>query len=208
VHAPREGAQPYSCNPWTVIYGEPRALWPLGSGRDFPHHTISVPPDDFALFLVQSALAGERKAVRAALVMSRKRTAQLAPAKRILIIDDHPLVRRGLTALIDAEPDLIVCAQAANQEDGLRAIAATRPDLAVVDLSLGDGGGLDLIREIRSCYGGLRVLVVTMHLAPLYARRTFAAGASGYVIKSEMTKTLLMAIRSVLRGETYGAPAI
>jgi len=139
--------------------------------------------------------------------MSRKRTAQLAHAKRrILIIDDHPLVRRGLTALIDAEPDLTVCAQAANQEDGLRAIAATRPDLAVVDLRLGDGDGLDLIREVRSCYRGLRVLVVTMHVAPLYAQHAFAAGASGYVTKSEMNETLLMAIRSVLRGETYGAP--
>jgi DNA-binding NarL/FixJ family response regulator len=133
---------------------------------------------------------------------------QLPPAKRrIVIIDDHPLVQRGLTALIDAEFDLIVCAQAANQEDGLRAIAATRPDLAVVDLSLGDGDGFDLIREIRFRHGGLRVLVATMHVAPLYAQRAFAAGASGYVTKSEMTETLLMAIRSVLRGETYGAPA-
>ena len=164
-------------------------------------------PDDFALFPVQSARGGERRAARAASVMSRKRTAQLAHAKRrILIIDDHPLVRRGLTALIDAEPDLTVCAQAANQEDGLRAIAATRPDLAVVDLRLGDGDGLDLIREVRSCYRGLRVLVVTMHVAPLYAQHAFAAGASGYVTKSEMNETLLMAIRSVLRGETYGAP--
>jgi DNA-binding NarL/FixJ family response regulator len=148
------------------------------------------------------------RAAGAESVMSRKRTPQSAPAKwRILIIDDHPLVRRGLTALIDAEPDLIVCAKAATREDGLRAIAATRPDLAVVDLSLGDGDGLDLIREIRSRHGGLRVLVLTMHAAPLYIQRAFAAGASGYVTKSEMTGTLLMAIRTVLRGETYGMPA-
>jgi DNA-binding NarL/FixJ family response regulator len=140
--------------------------------------------------------------------LPRKRTPQLVPAKRrILIIDDHPLVRRGLAALIDAERDLIVCAQAATREDGLRAIAATRPDLAVVDLSLGDGDGLDLIREIRSRYAGLRVLVLTVHVAPRYVQRAFAAGASGYVTKSKMTETLLMAIRSVLRGETYGAPA-
>ena len=139
--------------------------------------------------------------------MVRKRTAQPAPVKRrILIVDDHPLVRRGLRALINAEPDLIVCAEAATQQDGVDAIAAARPDLAVVDLSLGHGDGLDLVREFRSRHGGLRVLVLTMHDAPAYVRRAFAAGANGCVSKQELTETLLMAIRSVLRGETYAAP--
>ncbi len=139
--------------------------------------------------------------------MVRKRTAQPAPVKRrILIVDDHPLVRRGLRALINAEPDLIVCAEAATQQDGLGAIATARPDLAVVDLSLGHGDGLELVREIRSREAGPRVLVLTMHDAPEYVRRAFAAGADGYVSKQELPETLLMAIRSVLRGETYAAP--
>ena len=139
--------------------------------------------------------------------MVRKRTAQSAPVKRrILIVDDHPLVRRGLRALINAEPDLIVCAEAATQQDGLVGIATTRPDLAVVDLSLGHGDGLELVREIRSTQAGLRVLVLTMHDAPAYVRRAFAAGADGYVSKQELTETLLMAIRSALWGETYAAP--
>ena len=127
----------------------------------------------------------------------------VANQRRNLIVDDHPLVRRGLKALIDAEPDLIVCGEAATREDGLRAIAVARPDLVVVEPSLVRGDGLELIREIRSRYEGLRVLALTMHEAPLYVRRAFAAGASGYVTKSEMTETLLAAIRSVLSGGTY-----
>ncbi len=136
--------------------------------------------------------------------MFTQRKVQSSPTRRrILIADDQPLVRRGLKAVIDAEPDLIVCGEAATREDGLRAIAAARPDLVVVEPSLVRGDGLELIREIRSRYEGLRVLALTMHEAPLYVRRAFAAGASGYVTKSEMTETLLTAIRSVLSGGTY-----
>jgi DNA-binding NarL/FixJ family response regulator len=141
--------------------------------------------------------------------MPRKRIAKPQRAKRrILIVDDHPLVRRGLTALINAEPDLVVCAEAANSRDGLAAIAAERPDLVIADPSLGDddGDGLDLVRQIRSRLGGPRVLVLSMYEGPLVVQRAFAARAHGYVAKREMTETLLMAIRSVLRGETYGAP--
>jgi CheY-like chemotaxis protein len=104
--------------------------------------------------------------------MLRKRTAQPTPVKqRILIVDDHPLVRRGLTAVINGEADLIVCAEAAAGRDGLGAIAAARPDLVIADLSLGGGDGLERVREIRSRHAGLRVLVLTMHDAPLYVRR-------------------------------------
>ena len=145
--------------------------------------------------------AGESHAV---MTMFTQRKVQSSPTRRrILIADDQPLVRRGLKAVIDAEPDLIVCGEAATREDGLRAIAAARPDLVVVEPSLVRGDGLELIREIRSCYEGLRVLALTMHEAPLYVRRVFAAGASGYVTKSEKTETLLTAIRSVLSGGTY-----
>jgi DNA-binding NarL/FixJ family response regulator len=139
--------------------------------------------------------------------MSRKRAPQPARAKRrIFIVDDHPLVRRGLTALINAEPDLIVCGEAATLQDGIVAVASAQPDLVVVDLSLGDNDGLELVREIRSRRPGPRVLVLTMHEAPLYVERAFAAGAHGYVAKREMTETLLTAIRRVLRGRRYGEP--
>ena len=138
--------------------------------------------------------------------MLRKTAQSPPPRRRILIIDNHPLVRRGLTALINAEPDLIVCAEATNPREGLEAIGDAQPDLVIVDLSLRHSNGLELVREIRSRHEGLRVLVVTMLEAPQYVRRAFAAGANGYVTKKEMTETLLMAIRRVLRGETYGAP--
>jgi DNA-binding NarL/FixJ family response regulator len=139
--------------------------------------------------------------------MLRKRTAQSRQdRRRILIVDDHPLIRRGLTALINAEPDLIVCAEAVTLQDGLVAIAAARPDLVITDLSLIDGDGLELVRDVRARHLGLRILVLSTHDSPLYVRRAFAAGADGYLAKHRMTEMLLPAVRSVLRGETYGAP--
>jgi DNA-binding NarL/FixJ family response regulator len=140
--------------------------------------------------------------------MFRKRMPPTAPDKRrVLIVDDHPLVRRGLTALINAEPDLIVCAEAATKQEGLVAIAVARPDLVIADLSFIDGNdGLDLVKDIRARHAGLRVLVLSLHDSPHYIRRAFAAGADGYLAKHEITETLLLAIRNVLRGETYGAP--
>lgn len=127
---------------------------------------------------------------------------------RILIVDDHPLVRRGLIALIDSEPDLTVCASVAGHREGLEAIASTRPDLVIADLSLGEGDGFGLIRDIRSRDADLPVLVLTLHEAPQYARRAFRAGASGYLSKQEMTGTILVAIRRVIGGERYVRPKI
>jgi CheY-like chemotaxis protein len=165
-------------------------------------------PDDVALVVAQSGQTDVRTVARPSSIMPRKRSAQTAQVKRrILIVDNHPLVRRGLRALIDAEPDLTVCAEAASPEDGLGAIAETRPDLVIADLSLGPGDGLELVKAIRSRHANLRVLLLTMHDMPRQVRRAFAAGASGHVSKQEKTETLLMAMRSVLRGETYGAPA-
>jgi DNA-binding NarL/FixJ family response regulator len=138
--------------------------------------------------------------------MLRKTKQSPRARRRILIIDNHPLVRRGLKALINAEPDLTVCAEAASSQDGLEAIGDAQPDLVIVDLSLRDGDGLELVREIRSRHESLRVLVLTMLEAPQYVRRAFAAGANGYVTKKETPETLLIAIRRVLRGKTYGAP--
>ena len=129
------------------------------------------------------------------------------PAKRrILIVDDHPLVRRGLSALIDNEPDLTVCAKAATQRAGLDAIAASQPDLVIADLSLQNGDGLEMVKEIRLRHKHLPVLVLSMHDAALYAERAFKAGASGYVIKEEMSDTVLLAVRRVLDGQKYLSP--
>lgn len=139
--------------------------------------------------------------------MTTKSPRQRSPVKRqILIVDDHPLVRRGLTALINCEADLIVSGQAATRREGLTAIASCRPDLVIADLSLGDDDGLVLVREIRLGDDSLPILVLTMHDGPAHLERVFRAGASGYVSKQELTDVLLIGIRRVLAGERYVSP--
>ena len=127
--------------------------------------------------------------------------------QRILIIDDHPLVRRGLSALIDNEPDLMVCAAATHRE-GCNSIGDSRPDLVITDLRLEVSDGFGLIEEIRASHAELPVLVLSMHAAPHYVRRALNAGANGYVSKQEIGETLLIAIRSVLEGATYVSPKL
>lgn len=125
--------------------------------------------------------------------------------QRILIIDNHPLVRRGLSTLIDNEPDLMVCA-AVTRCEALEAIATRRPDLVITDLWLAEADGFGPITAIRASHADLPVLVLSMHVAPRYAQRALHAGANGYVSKQEMGETLLIAIRSVLDGDTYVSP--
>ena len=139
---------------------------------------------------------------------SRRTSRQPSNERRILIIDGHPLVRRGLTALIDNEPDLTVCGEAATQQEGLDAITATTPDLVIADDQLEDGDGLDLVKQIRSRHQRLPVLLLSMHDQPGDAGRALQAGASGYVSKQEMADTVLIAIRCVLDGERYVSPDI
>lgn len=130
-----------------------------------------------------------------------------APAKaRVLLVDDHPIVRKGLVQLIDAAPDLQVCGDAADADSALRMLDETRPDLAVVDLSLKDRSGLDLIRELRATRPDLPVLVLSMHDENLHAERVLRAGAGGYVMKEEAAENVLEAIRKVLKGEVYLSP--
>jgi len=123
--------------------------------------------------------------------------------RRILIVDDHSLVRRGLTALIDNEPDLIVCAEGATHRSGRAAVESSRPDLVIADLRLGPDDGLALVRDVRLGHRDLPILVLSMHDAPTWTQRALDAGANGYVCKQEMGETLLLAIRCVLGGEMY-----
>ena len=127
---------------------------------------------------------------------------------RILIVDDHPLLRRGLRALIDAEPDLVVAGEAADHRAGLEAIGSSTPDLVIADLSLGDGDGVEMVKEIRTRHPGLPILVVSMHDAPTHVERAFRAGATGYVSKREMGEAVLSGIRTVLAGDRYVSPTI
>jgi DNA-binding NarL/FixJ family response regulator len=126
------------------------------------------------------------------------------PAKRrILIVDAHALVRRGLASLIDGEPDLSVCAAVGTPQEGLEAIASAGPDLVIVDLSFEEGLGLDLVRKILSRHPDMPVLIISILDAPIYAERAFEAGATGYVTKQELDETVLIAIRTVLAGDKY-----
>ena len=120
---------------------------------------------------------------------------------RILIADDHPMVREWLGQLINREPNLVVCGEAADAAQTLRAIETLRPDMAVVDLAMEGTHGTDLIKDITSRYEGLLVLVLSMHDEPLYAERAIRAGARGYVTKREGAEKIRQAILRVLDGE-------
>jgi len=124
-------------------------------------------------------------------------------AKRVLIVDDHPMMRQGLAQLIDNEPDLKVVAEADTGGQGLDIVVAQKLDLAVVDISLPDKNGLELIKDIRAVKPELPILIVSMHDEALYAERVLRAGARGYIMKQEGGKKLLQAIRQVLTGQIY-----
>jgi DNA-binding NarL/FixJ family response regulator len=122
---------------------------------------------------------------------------------RILIVDDHPMMRQGLALLIDHEADLQTCSEADTAGQALNLIASQKPDLVLADISLPDKSGLELIKDIQALHPGLPVLVVSMHDESLYAERVLRAGGRGYVMKQEGGKKLMQAIRQVLAGQTY-----
>ena len=125
---------------------------------------------------------------------------------RVLIVDDHPIVRRGLSDLIALEPDLEVCGEAADMAEAINQIKTNCPDIAIIDISLKSGYGLELIEHIKANHNGVRMLVSSMHDEMLFAERSLRAGALGYIPKHEATENLLDAIRQVLRGEIYLTP--
>jgi DNA-binding NarL/FixJ family response regulator len=122
---------------------------------------------------------------------------------RILIVDDHPVVREGLTARISSQPDMEVCGEAEGVEQAVAEIRAKRPDLAIVDISLGREHGVDLIRQIKGLDKSVKVLVLSMHDEFVYAERALRAGAMGYICKLASREEVLVAIRTVLRGNRY-----
>jgi DNA-binding NarL/FixJ family response regulator len=122
---------------------------------------------------------------------------------RVFIVDDHTMFREGLRQLIEYDPGLTVCGDAADAQKAMEGISQSNPDVVMVDITLADSSGLDLVRNIKNKYEDLPVLVVSMHEESLYAERALRSGAMGYVMKNEPAKTVIAAIRSVLRGEMY-----
>ena len=124
-------------------------------------------------------------------------------AAKILIVDDHPIVREGLAMQIATEPDLVLCGEAEDLADALDVLESTRPDVAVIDISLKNSSGIDLIRRIKDLYDGIHILVWSMYPENLYAERALRAGAQGYLNKAQPTSQVLEAIRSVLAGKVF-----
>ena len=122
---------------------------------------------------------------------------------RILIVDDHPVVRQGLIQLINHEPDFVVSAEAENAAQALEVLEKKSVDIAVVDISLNGTNGIQLTEKIKSKYPDLPVLILTIHDEALYAKRALEAGARGYVNKREAAETVISAIRLVLSGKQY-----
>lgn len=128
--------------------------------------------------------------------------------RRIFFVDDHPLVREWLASMVALESDLEVCGHAEDAAAALAAVPAARPDLMVVDLSLPRGSGLDLIRDMRAKFPGVRLLVLSMHDEASVAERAFRAGAHGYAVKRESGPKIIEGIRTVLAGKFYASPSL
>lgn len=123
--------------------------------------------------------------------------------KRILIVDDHPVVRQGLTQFINQEPGLVVCAEAGNAKQALVAAEKQQVDLAIVDMLLENTTGIQVTKDFKSRCPGLRVLILSMSDEPYYIKSAFQAGARGYITKEEVTEEIINAIRQVLDGKIY-----
>jgi DNA-binding NarL/FixJ family response regulator len=123
--------------------------------------------------------------------------------RKVLVVDDHPIVREGMALLINREPDLMVCADAEESNSALEIIENLRPDLAIVDISLPGRDGLELLKTIRAKDSQLPVLILSMHGETTYAERALRAGANGYIMKQEATDKVLIAIRRILNREIY-----
>jgi DNA-binding NarL/FixJ family response regulator len=125
------------------------------------------------------------------------------PKKRVLLVDDHPMMRGGLAQVINQQMDLVVCCEAGNANEAMERIASSKPNLAVVDISLEGKSGLELIKDLQALHPELPILVMSMHDESLYAERVLRAGARGYVMKKAGGEVVLQAIRQVLSGKVY-----
>ena len=123
--------------------------------------------------------------------------------KRIFLVDDHPLVREWLTNLINQQPDLSVCGEAETAPQAMQSIVAGKPDIAIIDISLKNSSGIELIKGLKQSSPATAVLVLSMHEESHYAERALRAGAKGYIVKRETTRKVISAIRQVLAGGVY-----
>lgn len=128
--------------------------------------------------------------------------------KRVVIVDDHPLIRRGLERMIHTTDGFMVCGEAGNAADGLSVIKKLRPDLAIVDVGLPDKDGIELTRKLSAEFPRMAILILSMHEEPLYAMRALKAGALGYMVKHDAVEKIHVALTDVLAGRRYLSPAM
>jgi DNA-binding NarL/FixJ family response regulator len=133
----------------------------------------------------------------------RSQNSTISRKSRVLVVDDHPIVRQGLALLINQEPDMLVCGEAEEAMGAMHVMAASKPDILIVDISLNGPDGIDLLKNIRNVYPAMPVLILSMHDESIYAERALRAGANGYIMKQEATEKVLVALRRILCGEIY-----
>src|SRR5215831_2229558 len=129
-------------------------------------------------------------------------------AKRILLVDDHPVLRKGLVRLIDAKDEFAVCGEASNAAEALPLIRQLNPDLVIVDIGLPGTSGIDLTKTLRAEFPKLPVLILSMHEEALYATRALRAGATGYIVKQDAIDNIVTALQQAFRGGCYLSPVI
>ena len=130
------------------------------------------------------------------------------PKRKVFLVDDHPLVREWLTNLINQQPDLAVCGETESAPRALQAIAAAQPEVAIVDISLKDSSGIELIKSLKLSHPEVAVLVLSMHDESLYAERALRAGAKGYIMKRETTRKVIEGIRQILDGKVFVSDSV
>src|SRR2546423_3326946 len=135
-------------------------------------------------------------------------TVTKANAKKIILVDDHPVLRKGLVRLIDAKDEFVVCGEASSAPDAMALIRQLKPDLVIVDIGLPGTSGIELTKTIRSEFPKLPVLILSMHEEALYATRALRAGAMGYVVKQDAIDNIASALREALSGKRYLSPVI
>jgi DNA-binding NarL/FixJ family response regulator len=137
------------------------------------------------------------------MISTLKTQSPAAAKRRILVVDDHPIVRQGLALMLNREADLVVCGEAEDANGAMLVVTSAHPDVLILDISLNGPDGLDLLKTIRTTHPTLPVLILSMHDESIYAERALRAGANGYIMKQEATEKVLVAVRRILTGEIY-----
>ena len=133
----------------------------------------------------------------------KSQNSTISRKSRVLVVDDHPIVRQGLALLINQEADMLVCGEAEEAMGAMHVMASSKPDILIVDISLNGPDGIDLLKNIRNVYPAMPVLILSMHDESVYAERALRAGANGYIMKQEASEKVLLAVRRILNHEVY-----